>query len=339
MTDLGDKAPNRSRTENRGARRTAIIIPARSWNAELENLIGALRRQSIVADEIIVVTGTTDVGTNLVMRNSTVETLRQSGVGPANARNFGAKHTSANVLVFLDLDFMPRSREWLAALLSNLTSPQAGIVSGRVVIPKGRISQRFARAMNGLGTPDYGTEDFHVDEPFHSFPGGNLAISRNTFDELLGFDESLPIAEDLDLCIRAFRKGIPMIYSSRATAYHIHRRKLIELLRHGWNTGKGSIAFIHKYGFWNKFLRGTSISVLLVALFLLIFLPISFSVLIGAIAPYVLLLTLIPYFVLVAKFWKNKESRSDPFSFPLVFALYTFSLGMGVLYRFLLSRR
>lgn len=294
-----------------------------------------LLEQKKVADEIIIVVRSTKERKNYDFNNPSVAILHQNGVGPSNARNFGAKHASSDVLVFLDSDCYPSNERWMAALLANFVSSRTRIVSGRIIVPKGSATLRFVRAMNGLGTPDNGTKGFEKDQ-FWSFPATNFAIRKTCFNLLLGFDESLLIAEDVDFCIKTHKRGISIKYSPEAVVYHFHRKKLGGLLKHGWETGKGSLNFIRKYGFWNKFLKRTSISVFTASLFLLTLLFLFTSLMMGIPGGLLILSFLvISYFTLVIKFWRPKESILDPLMFPLILALYSVSSGLGTMYQYL----
>lgn len=286
--------------------------------------------QSIVPDEIIIVVKENNIK-KISYNDFILKIIYQDGVGPANARNCGVRNASGDILIFLDSDCLPSNNEWLASLLANFNSSGIDIVSGRIIVPAESTIQRFIRAMNGLGTPDYGCEDFTLRKRFMSFPATNLAIRRTTFNELKCFDENLPIAEDLDFFIRAYKKGVCIRYSSKAIVYHFHRKNLIELIKHAWNTGRGSLGFIRKYGFNTKFLKGTYASVILV---LFSFFFITFIFLIYNIYKYVLLFLFIIlfYFTSNTKFIKYKKRISDILTFPLLLALYSFFLGVGVLY-------
>lgn len=309
----------------------SIIIPTIAYSSKVQKLVEIL--QATVHDEIIVVTKSlprNNESKNVTSGNR-VKILEQKGVGRAEACNLGGMYSKGDILVFIDDDCIPFDDGWLSHLVGDFYSDQElGLVSGRNIIPQNSLVQSFIQKMNGLGTPDFGPNDFYIQNEFFSFSGTNMAVRKSTFNKLGGFDENLIVSEDLDFCIRAYQKSVKAKYVSSAIIYHFHRDKVVPLLKHAWKTGKGNKGFIRKYGFWNKFLRGTSMSILGV----LSLLPVFFFLIVRIIEPIFLLFLVIPYLIFVTKFWEGKLGL-EPFMFPLILALYSSCLGLGLLYQLL----
>ncbi len=65
----------------------------------------------------------------------------------------------------------------------------------------------------------------------------NLSIRREALEATGGYDDSLRIAEDYDLCQRATRDGWLIYYSDEVSLAHRARKTFGALLRQWWNYG------------------------------------------------------------------------------------------------------
>lgn len=305
--------------------RISIIIPAQRYDSELELLINTLLKQTRIADEILVV-----IKEDHQFRSNPddirIKILIQSGKGPANARNLAAQESNGKILVFIDSDCLPADQNWLLSLLSGISNTGADVVCGRIIVTGSSIISQFIRTMKGLGTPDYGLNAFFVKEHFIGFPATNMAIKKEVFERIGGFDEKLIISEDVDFFWRLWNKGIIILYNPDALMFHRHRTSLFKLLKHAFHTGKGSIGFLQKYGFFNRFHKGTCLAallILLMPLFLwMIQNPFTFAVI--AVEFYLISLLI---------FYKKRESTTrilTTFASPILLAFYSISLGLGV---------
>jgi GT2 family glycosyltransferase len=129
--------------------------------------------------------------------------------GPAANRNHGAIHATGEWLVFLDDDCLPEEG-WLAAYAAA-ASPDADVLEGRTECPQ----------------PDA----FAFYEIVENLTGGafwscNLAIRREKFEALRGFDEDFtqPCAEDMEFTWRMRQRGLRSLFVEKARATHPARR-------------------------------------------------------------------------------------------------------------------
>ena len=60
-------------------------------------------------------------------------------------------------------------------------------------------------------------------------PSANLGIRRQLFEELGGFDVSLEVGEDLDLCMRLWLEGVELRFEPNALVHYRHRQPLRSL--------------------------------------------------------------------------------------------------------------
>lgn len=165
--------------------------------------------------------------------------------GFAATCNRGAKSTEADVLVFLNDDTIPQPG-WLEALVTPLEQDGIGIVGARLTYPDGSIQHSgvvFARHADGIVALNR-----HVEAesgPVPAVTGACLAITRELFDTLGGFDEAFVNGyEDVDLCLRAQTVlGEGCWYAAESNVVHLesqsegrfdHVAHNVDLLQRRW---------------------------------------------------------------------------------------------------------
>jgi len=128
------------------------------------------------------------------------------GRGPAANRNHGARCARGEWLVFVDDDCQP-SDGWLRAIASEIAARPLDVVEGKIVAPEKKISI-FRRDV----------ENLHGD----CFWSANLAVRRDFFERIGGFDEDFPQAggEDLELASRFRTSGARTVFAAGALINH-----------------------------------------------------------------------------------------------------------------------
>jgi glycosyltransferase involved in cell wall biosynthesis len=207
----------------------AVIIPARNAERVLPRTLAALAG----APEVVVVdNGSSDAtaATALALGARVVHEPRPSRPG---ARNAGVRATASTKLAFLDADCVAEPG-WLAALDRALD--EHPIVAGRVVVEGAATkAERFDSGWR-LRQGDTTAEGWAA--------SCNLAIRRELFDGLGGFDESFAHAgEDVDLCLRAG----DLAYCAEAVVRHAPAHTLRQVLARAARHGHGSTQLHHRY--------------------------------------------------------------------------------------------
>lgn len=164
--------------------------------------------------------------------------LRQDRGGPARARNRGVAEARGEVLAFTD-DDCTADPGWLQAFAAGSATGGDGGFGGRTI---NRIdSNLYATASQLLIDHLFGYYN-QVPGRVPIFLSNNLALPRETFERLGGFDESFRRAggEDRELCDRWTREGHGLSYAPDAVIHHHHDLTLTGYLRQQFNYGRGA---------------------------------------------------------------------------------------------------
>ncbi|MCC2667973.1 MAG: putative glycosyltransferase [Armatimonadetes bacterium] len=150
-----------------------------------------------------------------------VRLFRQMNAGPAAARNRGAAEARGKYLIFIDNDVLVQP-DFLRLHLTALEANPNTWIGGRVLQPRELQQTPFGRYR------DRQHERFH--QSFQSdqlqetvwVTTQNLALPRQDFEELGGFDQSFTIAssEDWELGFRARNSGTRILYHPGITVLH-----------------------------------------------------------------------------------------------------------------------
>jgi GT2 family glycosyltransferase len=196
----------------------AVIIPTYNRLELTQNCLASIARHDPIDEIIIVDNGSTDGSSRLATINN------PENLGFAVACNQGARWATADHLIFLNNDTIVHPN-W-TSMTRHLEEPDVGIVGPKLIYPDCQIqSAGVAVDFNrpaGLEawnlTIDWSSDPIDVD----AITGACLAIRRNTFHSLGGFDEGYWNGyEDVDLCLAAVDAGFRNVYDPRATVTHL----------------------------------------------------------------------------------------------------------------------
>jgi GT2 family glycosyltransferase len=224
----------------------SIVIPTLHRPARLADCLRSLTALNYPRDrfEVVVV----DDGASPVTEKQVADVARDSGiatqyvartrVGPARARNAGARVAHGRFLAFTDDDCVV-SPDWLTHLEQGLVADGTAIVGGQTL--NGLPDVVCSTASQFLIDYLYGY--FHVElTGARFFTTNNLAVTAERFAHSGGFDESFPLAagEDREFCERWQREGGRLIYAERAVIHHLHLLNLWRFTRQHVNYGRGA---------------------------------------------------------------------------------------------------
>jgi glycosyltransferase involved in cell wall biosynthesis len=218
-----------------------VVVPARNAGAVLGGQLAALCAQTYEGEwEVLVADNgssddTAEVALAWAKRLPALRVLPASGTrGPGAARNAGARVAAGDLIAFCDADdrVMPG---WLAACVRTLTN--ADVVAGATDIT------------SLADPPEDETRYFHAGL-FRFLPAGlgaNLAVRRDAFLDLGGFDEAMRVGEDIDFCWRSQLAGLR--YADAPDALVVKRVPITtaEILRKTFLYGRSDVALYRRY--------------------------------------------------------------------------------------------
>ena len=217
----------------------SVIVPACGRIEALQRCLGALDAQDPVAGglQVVVSVDGADPDPSAVRAVAPaglhVRVVQSARTGPAGARNRGAAAATAGLLAFVDDDCEPEPR-WAAALATALERDPGALAGGRIVNAYPRDSS--AAASHAVLAALYECP------PQAFLASANLALHRERFVALGGFDEGFPTAaaEDRDLCARAADLGMRVLMVGAAAVRHHRPSGPAHLWRQHVEYGRGA---------------------------------------------------------------------------------------------------
>ena len=224
-----------------------VVVPVQDRPRLLARLLDALPPSLPV---VVVDDGSADPGPTRAVAAEFGARLRrhETGRGPAAARNTGLAVVGTEHVAFLDSDVLPVPG-WLALLRRHLDDPAVGLVGPRVLGAAPRPDDgwlcRYETARSSL---DLGPRPAPV-QPLGRvayLPSAALLARRTALGA--GFDEALPVAEDVDLVWRVHESGWRVRYEPGAAVRHDHRTALGPWLRRKAYYGSGAALLAERHG-------------------------------------------------------------------------------------------
>jgi len=209
--------------------RFSVIVPAFNAEVTLFSCLEALVAQSISKEDyevIVVDDGSTD-DTSKIAQQFKVRFLYQTNRGPAAARNKGAAEAEGRIILFTDADCVP-DRSWLEEMTLRFEEPEVMGVKGAYKTHQTQLIARFAQAefedRYDLLRPQTSIDMIDT---------YSAAFRKYIFQEMGGFDESFPVAnnEDTDFSYRLATAGYKLVFNPRAFVFHTHPDTLWKYLR------------------------------------------------------------------------------------------------------------
>lgn len=203
----------------------AVVIPAYRAHATIGACLDALRAQLAPAAEVLVVVDDASRETMRALCEPRGARVLTPNRGAAAARNLGAAHARADIVLFLDADCVP-ARNWVRALLAPFADPHIVAACGMKRTQQRGIIPRFIQLEF-----DYRYDNERATRYIDFIDSGTAAYRRAIFLRNGGFDARLPDAEDVDLSYRLSERGYKMAFAAEAIVYHRHPESLFEYLR------------------------------------------------------------------------------------------------------------
>ncbi|MCP4521838.1 MAG: glycosyltransferase family 2 protein [Cytophagales bacterium] len=205
----------------------SVIIPTYNGKNKILNIIQALEKQSFQDFETIIMIDGSPDNTEKVIDNYShslkkLQVINQVNQGRGKVRNDGVKYSTGELLIFFDDDMRPLPnciekhihfyKQHSNSVIVGGLGEDINIMNSDIQKYKAVLSQQWTIDLQKWKEPLVKNNLFVT--------AANLAISKNTFNSLEGFDSRLNDCEDWDLGVRAFKENISIYYYHEAFAWH-----------------------------------------------------------------------------------------------------------------------
>lgn len=231
----------------------SVVIPCRNAADTIGDTLHALADQSWPEDwEVIVVdNGSTDALDQVLERyRPRIPSLRRVDAsarrGPSYARNMGVSIAIGEGILFCDADDIP-APGWALAMAEGLES-NAFVACCLEFKKLNKPSIRVARDQTQVSA----LQQFNF-LPFPHAGSGTLGIRRTLHDAIGGVDETMPICEDIDYCMRAQQTGARLALMKRALLHCRLRSRVTGIFAQASHYAEYEVYLYKKYGeasFW-----------------------------------------------------------------------------------------
>jgi glycosyltransferase involved in cell wall biosynthesis len=192
----------------------SFVIPVRNDAVRLGRCLASIRRNWPTggAFEVIVVDNGSADASPEVARKAGARVIVLPGLTVAELRNRGASEAPTDIVAFVDADH-EIAPTWAVAALDAISGDRVGAAGALYRPPPvGTWVQRFYGVLRGTTA---GRHDVAW------LGSGNLAVRREAFDAIGGFDASLVACEDVDFCQRLRAAGWRVVGDERLESIHL----------------------------------------------------------------------------------------------------------------------
>jgi len=212
----------------------SVIAPVRNGRNDLQQLVSCLEAQTLPLERFEVVIGddgSTDGGTDaLSTADGWIRVVHGPPTNSYAARNRAVRASRAPALAFCDADCRPEP-DWLEQGLAALE--HTDVVAGRFrfILPD-RLTIWALIDMDG-------SKDHELQVQSANAETANLFLRRELFDDVGGFDDTIPEHGDFDFVERCVAGGAQLTYAAQAVVWHPVRTRARQLLHALWIYNQG----------------------------------------------------------------------------------------------------
>lgn len=189
--------------------RVSVIIPAKNSERTIGKCLQSVVDQEYPPHEVIVVDGGSTDKTRSIAKKYGARVVIEpphKKSAPGIGRNYGAKGAHGSILAFLDSDCYSE-KTWLNLVVDMFKDPKIGVYSIVVRDGTGKI---ISSAYHYL----------HMQVSYDFAPSRCMAVRREPFMQVNGFDETLTTGEDNDLSYRIRQLEYKIIVDKENKVYH-----------------------------------------------------------------------------------------------------------------------
>ena len=226
----------------------SVIVPTHNRQGFLPGLLASLAKQDYPAErwELVIIDDGSSDGTPEYLASyggekpRNIEVISQPQSGVATARNNAVRAAHGRAVLFLDDDMTASPSLVREHACVHLEDP-AAVVIGHVHVPADnrepwiawediQLARHFDALNSGRRIP--GPRDFY---------SGNCSVSTSLFNEVNGYDTTLPRTEDVELGYRLKAAGAHFYYRAEADSLHLGRHTFDGWLRNARLYGRADV--------------------------------------------------------------------------------------------------
>jgi GT2 family glycosyltransferase len=224
--------------------KVSVIIPTRDHGEDVDRCLSSIfQRTSYPHFEIVLL----DNGSRQKHSLETFERWRSREPDRVNIvrhpvpfnyseiNNYAVRHASGEYLIFLNNDTEILTDDWIEGLVEQAQRPSIGAVGAKLLYPDGTV--QHAGVVLGVGGIAGHAFRFYPSDAdgyynylrtinnFTAVTAACLAMRRDVFDEIGGFDEDFAVAyNDVDLCLRIVQAGYRNVYVPHVVVRHFESK-------------------------------------------------------------------------------------------------------------------
>lgn len=228
----------------------SFIVPVYNRPDEVDELLASLVGQEGAEFEVVIVEdGSIQPCDKVVDRYGaqlSIRYLPTPNGGPSKARNIGAKQALGEWLVFLDSDVvLPPG--YVAALADGISSSDTVLAGG-----PDRAAESFTPLQKGINyamTSPLTTGGIRGGKEVRNYCPRtfNMAVRRDWYDAVGGFDEGMRFGEDIDFSLRIYESGGKVALLPKAWVYHKRRTDFRKFFKQVYNSGAARIDLTQRH--------------------------------------------------------------------------------------------
>lgn len=225
----------------------SVIIPTHNRSTSLRRTLDALCNQTFPLQQfevLVVADGCIDQTVEMLKHYKTpfsLHVIKQSGQGPAIARNNGAAKAIGQLLIFLDDDIESSPFLIEAHALAHQRWPYHVVIGYLPPKLQGKVDF-FSIELRTWWESMYRA----MRQPGHRYTyrdllSGNFSLEAELFSRIGGFDPVFWCHEDYELGVRLIKNGIPFVFVADAMGYHHEKTGLDRSLERKYQEGRSDV--------------------------------------------------------------------------------------------------